>query len=322
MSQYPKSKEEFELKFKNSEDCCCYLASIRWEAGFVCPYCEPKCENGKVFKRSFYKCKNCDKVISATAGTLFHDTRSLLTWFKAIWYITEHDHGVSILELQSVLDIGNYNIARDMLYRIRYAMTFNLEKLSGTVQIYNDHWGRNIKNRNGYKVADRNELLVAIQNSNNTNQKVRFKVMQDKTNWSFWYAVCCIIEEDTKVTLYHIKEKNSDSSFYRKYKFLDYCGNDFKDSKDRDNVTIFVKDWMSKTQIGKKKIINVQALLDEVSFRLNCCQSDLWEELFFHNKDSDYQVLCGELFFQIVKAAVNTPPLTKEQIEVMRKSNL
>ena len=54
----------------------------------------------------------CKRVVSATAGTIFHGTRTPLTlWFTAAWEMMTSKGGVSALKLQKTLGIGSYQTA-------------------------------------------------------------------------------------------------------------------------------------------------------------------------------------------------------------------
>lgn len=72
-----------------------------------------------------------------TAGTLFDKTRTpLRSWFAAAWYATNQKHGVSALGLQRVLGLGSYQTAWMMLHRLRRAMVRSgRERLSGIVEV-------------------------------------------------------------------------------------------------------------------------------------------------------------------------------------------
>ena len=61
-------------------------------------------------KRGKFWCIQCGYQVSATAGTLFHDThKPLRLWFEAMWYVTSQKYGVSALGLQRVLGLGSYH---------------------------------------------------------------------------------------------------------------------------------------------------------------------------------------------------------------------
>ena len=58
-------------------------------------------------KRGKFWCIQCGYQVSATAGTLFHDThKPLRLWFEAMWYVTSQKYGVSALGLAEGFGFG------------------------------------------------------------------------------------------------------------------------------------------------------------------------------------------------------------------------
>ena len=80
MEDYPRSAEEFERRFATEGNCRDYLVSLRWPDGFCCPAC--KGAKAVLVRAKLFQCSNCRRKTSATAGTMFQDTRKpLKTWF-------------------------------------------------------------------------------------------------------------------------------------------------------------------------------------------------------------------------------------------------
>jgi hypothetical protein len=79
----------------------------------------------------------CRRQTSATAGTIFQDTRKpLVMWFRAMWYVTSQTNGVSAMGLQRVLGLGNYETAWTWLHKLRRAMVRpGRDQLSGCVEV-------------------------------------------------------------------------------------------------------------------------------------------------------------------------------------------
>ena len=75
MQPYPQTILEFREWFATEQACRDYIAKLRWPEGFVCP----RCRTAKAWtrKRGNYWCSECGYQVSATAGTLFHDTHKL-----------------------------------------------------------------------------------------------------------------------------------------------------------------------------------------------------------------------------------------------------
>ena len=118
---YPGDYAELRSRFRTDAACLDYLDLLRWPVGFVCPRCQGigswRLPNGR------HKCQGCRRRVSATAGTIFHRTRTPLTlWFAAGWEMTTRKNGVSALYIQQSLGIGSYQTAWAMLHRFRTVM--------------------------------------------------------------------------------------------------------------------------------------------------------------------------------------------------------
>src|SRR5258708_11285200 len=110
MEDYPRTVEEFESRFSNEEGYRAYLVSLRWPDGFRCPRCNGA--KAVVVRNTLYQCCGCRRQTSATAGTIFQDTRKpLVMWFRAMWYVTSQKNGASALGLQRVLRLPSYETA-------------------------------------------------------------------------------------------------------------------------------------------------------------------------------------------------------------------
>ena len=105
---------DFSKKFQKNEDCLEYFKKIRWKRGFVCPYCGKKpCWTIAPYK---YKCRNCGRQTTVTAGTFFHRTHlTMQQWFKAIYYCCEKSIDATAKELKSIAGIGSYKTAQSTL---------------------------------------------------------------------------------------------------------------------------------------------------------------------------------------------------------------
>ena len=84
-----------------------------------------------------YRCSNCERRISLTAGTIFQDSRiPLQIWFRVIWQLVSQKHGISALGLQRVLGIKRYETVWTMLHKLRFAMIRpGRDHLAGTVEV-------------------------------------------------------------------------------------------------------------------------------------------------------------------------------------------
>ena len=133
---FPKTLIEFDERFLSEEACRDYLAQCRWNGRPVCGRC-----NGtrlwRIHEGRHFECAKCGHQTSLTSGTLFHRTRKpLKLWFRAIWEVCVHKHGISAADLQRILGFGSYETAWAWLHKIRRAtVRENREKLEGCAQM-------------------------------------------------------------------------------------------------------------------------------------------------------------------------------------------
>jgi len=106
-------------------------------------------------------CAGCLYPVSATAGTIFQDTRTpLRLWFRAAWSMTSQKHGASALGLQRVLGLGSYRTAWSWLHKLRRAMVRpGRDALSGTVEVDETYVGGLAEGKRG-RGADHKALVV------------------------------------------------------------------------------------------------------------------------------------------------------------------
>src|SRR6185312_10995800 len=132
---YPRTYQEFRAWFPDDAPCADYLAHLRWPEGFRCPVCG----GDKAWQTStqHWKCAECGRKTSVTAGTIFHRSRTpMSTWFAAVWFLTSQKNGISALALQQQLGFGSYETAWAWLHKLRRAMVRpDRDRLSGVVEL-------------------------------------------------------------------------------------------------------------------------------------------------------------------------------------------
>jgi transposase-like protein len=113
---------EFQQEFPDDEACAKHLAAQRWPNGFACSRCGHK-EAWYLANRQLFDCKKCRFQRSLTAGTIFHGTRTpLVKWYWLLYHMAMDKVGVSIAEMQRLLDIKQYRTAWLMGHKVRKAM--------------------------------------------------------------------------------------------------------------------------------------------------------------------------------------------------------
>lgn len=133
----------FQKEFSTEEACVKHLRVMRWPDGFRCP----RCGHDKAWfisTRNILDCKRCRAKISLTAGTIFHKTRTpLVKWYWLIYTMAMHKVGVSISEMQRVLEIKDYKTAWLMAHKVRKAMETRDSKysLAGLIEMDDSFFG-------------------------------------------------------------------------------------------------------------------------------------------------------------------------------------
>lgn len=132
---YPKSYAELRAWFDEDWKCLDYLDWLRWPDGFVCPHCHSVIAWRLSDAR--WKCADCDRKVSATAGTSFDKTRTPLTvWFAVAWRMVSDKVGISATQVQREFEFGSYQTAWTMLHRYRSVMVRpGRDRLRGDVEV-------------------------------------------------------------------------------------------------------------------------------------------------------------------------------------------
>lgn len=132
---YPRSYAQLRAWFDEDWKCLDYLDWLRWPDGFKCPHCGA--DHGWREPDRRWRCGGCDRHVSATAGTIFHGTRTPLTvWFAAAWLLVNSKFGVSATHLQQEMELGSIQTAWAMLHRYRTVMIRpGRDRLHGDVEV-------------------------------------------------------------------------------------------------------------------------------------------------------------------------------------------
>lgn len=134
---------KFQEEFASENKCAKHLEQMRWPEGFICPKCGHS-EAWFISTRNVLDCKSCRSKVSLTAGTIFHKTRtSLLKWYWLIYHMSMNKIGVSISEMQRMLEIRDYKTAWLMAHKVRKAMADRDAgyKLAGLVELDESFFG-------------------------------------------------------------------------------------------------------------------------------------------------------------------------------------
>ena len=150
---------EFQKEFSTEESCTRHLQKMRWPDGFKCPRCGHD-EAWFIRTRNILDCKSFRGKISLTAGTIFHKTlMPLIKWYWLIYHMAMYKVGISISEMQRVLEIKDYKTAWLMAHKVRKAMADRGAEyhLAGLIELDDSFFGPR-----GHKTGRRSERKSTV----------------------------------------------------------------------------------------------------------------------------------------------------------------
>lgn len=299
MENYPKTMLEFEKRFSNEESCREYLQQVRWQEGFVCPYCNHR--EYWIRENRQHQCKNCRYRISVTAGTIFQDTRiPLQLWFRAIWQVVSQKHGISALGLQRVLGLGRYETTWNMLHRLRRAMVRpGRDRLIGPVQVDETYVGGPHPGKRGRGAAGKTLVLVAVEVRDNRAGRIRLHKVKDASGASLIPSIKESIESKSEV-------RTDGWEGYSGLSSAGYSRTIIRETAEvgknllplANRVVALLKRWLIGTHQGKPSASHLDYYLDEFVFR-------------FNRRTSRSR---GLLFCRMIEQAVNIDPIKDQDI--------
>ena len=190
---YPRTLQEFDEWFPSEAACVDYLQRVRWPDGFRCPKCEAQLAWQTA--RGEFRCAECQRQTSPTAGTIFEGTRKpLRTWFLAMWYVTNQKHGVSALGLQRVLGLGSYQTAWAWLHKLRRAMVRpGRDRLHGEVEVDETYVGGVETNVAGRQTIKKSIVAIAVEIRGRGSGRIRMRRVEDVSGQSLLPFVTAVV---------------------------------------------------------------------------------------------------------------------------------
>lgn len=287
---FPGTLPEFEERFASEKACRDYLVKCRWNGQ---PRCA-RCNSDNVWPErgdTLFECAECGHQTSLTSGTLFHGTRKpLKLWFRAIWEICVHRHGISAADLQRVLGLGSYGTAWIWAHRIRRAMVREQrDGLQGSVQIDETSVGG--------KSADK-ALVVALAEEGG-----RIRLVHAPGN----HEACITPIVDSEVDAGSGVKTDGHAVYNQRTlgdRSHDAKAQSVEEKKAGDHVQLchwaasWLKRWLLGTHHGAVREKHLQAYLDEHAFR--------------HNRRKTKGV--GRLVARCLENMIARPPLTMKQL--------
>ena len=296
VEEYPRTLADFEARFATEDACRAYLIQLRWPDGFRCP----ACGHGKSWpvRATLFQCASCGRQTSATAGTIFQDTRtSLRTWFRAMWWVTSQKTGASAMGLQRVLGLGSYETAWAWLHKLRRAMVRpGRDRLSGTVEVDETYLGAREKGVRGRQTQKKALIAVAAEEVGAGIGRIRMRRIPDASADSLQAFVegavtpGSVLHTDGLLS-YDRLEKHG---YEHQIIFLKGKKESPAELLPRvHRVVALLKRWLLGTHQGAVSRAHLDYYLDEFTFR-------------FNRRTSRHR---GKLFYRLVQQAVEVDPV-------------
>ena len=300
MEDYPENIMEFEKRFSTEEACRDYLFKLKWPNGFRCPRCDH--EKAWPLKKALYQCANCDHKVSVIAGTIFHGThKSLVLWFRAIWWLTGQKNGVSALCIQKIMGLGSYKTAWVWLYKLRRAMvTPGRDNLSGIVEVDETYIGGKKPGKRGRGAEGKSLVVIAVEINGSKIGRIRLQKVPDASSKSLNDAIEKIINKGSFI-------QTDDWNGYNHLKSLGYIHEIIRQNSEVGDsllpnchlVASLLKRWLAGTHQGAVSHEHLEYYLDEFAFR-------------FNRRISTHR---GKLFYRLLQNAVKIEPIQYNDIK-------
>jgi transposase-like protein len=295
VEDYPRTLAEFDRRFATNEACRAYLVQLRWPDGFQCPKCGH--QKAWITRVVLLQCASCGRQTSVTAGTIFQDTRTpLMTWFRAMWWVTSQKTGASAKGLQHILGLGSYETAWTWLHKLRRAMVRpGRDRLTGRVEVDETFLGGLEEGHRGRGTEKKALIAVAVEQVGAGMGRIRMRRIADGSADTLQGFV---EEAVTPGSLLHtdgwISYDRLEKHGYRhRITFVKGRKGSAADPLPRvHRVVSLLKRWLLGTHQGAVTIAHLDYYLDEFTFR-------------FNRRTSRHR---GKLFYRLVQQAVAVDP--------------
>jgi transposase-like protein len=230
--------------------------------------------------------------MSVTSGTIFQDSHvSLMTWFRAMWHVTNQKNGISAVGLQRLLGLGSYKTAWAMLHRLRRAMIRpGRDRLSGVIEVDETYWGTEEEGVIGRLTEDKAVIIVAAQEDGSGIGRIRMRHIPDLTRASLHGFIAEAVEPGSTVRTDGLKA----------YLGLNGYAHDRQVQRRQTEgeyllprvhrVVSLLKRWLMGTHQGGIGQEHLDGYLDEFTFRFNRRNSASRGKLFYRFAQQAVQV--------------------------------
>ena len=237
---------------------------------FRCPRCAGT--GNWSTKRALMMYPHCGHQVSVTAGTIIHRSHlPLRTWFRAIWLIANQKHGISVLGLQRLLDLGNYKTAWSCLQKLRRAMVrSDRDRLIGHVEVDETYAGGVEPGGDRRHLGNKVLVVVAAQAEGKRIGRIRLSSMPDTSSQSLLSFVQSAIEPGSTVITDGWEGYEGLSGRGYKHKVISGSGKTVSALLPRVHlVASLLKRWLLGIHQGVVSREQLDYYLDEFTFRFN-----------------------------------------------------
>jgi transposase-like protein len=249
-------------------------------------------------------CRACRHPTSATAGTIFQDTRKpLRLWFRTMWYVTQQKHGASALGLQRLLGLSRYETAWTWLHKLRRAMVRpERDRLSGRVEVDETFVGGDEEGVYGRQIEGKALVVIAVEERGRGVGRIRMARVADASAASLHLFIQKSIEPGSII---HTDGWDGYSGLEQKGYRRERTVLSGKGKKAAVRllpgvhlVAALLKRWLLGTHHGAVSADHLDYYLDEFTFR-------------FNRRTSRSR---GKLFYRLVQQAAQIGPTPRHAI--------
>ena len=231
-----------------------------------------------------------------------HGTRkSLILWFKAMWWFTTRKSGVNAINLQDLLGLGSYNTAWLWLQKLRNCtVRQDRDKLAGSVEVDEFYLGGPKSGKRGRGAEHKCAVAIAVERKKPKLGRLRLQVIEDCSAGELVPFVQANVNFGSNIT--------TDGWLgYNPLPVGDYKHQKVFKNKAKDNESVLpgahlvislVKRLILGTFQGRFEKKYLQRYLDEYVFRFN--------------RRTTKSV--GKRFYRIVQQSMVTPTMTRQQV--------
>lgn len=233
---------QFKEQFPNDEACLHYLFEKRFGKLTGCSNCSVESKFNRVKNRRSYQCPVCSFQIYPTAGTIFHQSTTPLTyWFTAIYMFTTTRNGVAAKELERQLDVC-YKTALRMAHQIKKLMEDSeTEQLFGEIMVDETYLGMISKHKH-MKVRAKELNLggakgkIGVFGMMQKNGKVITKIMGEANQKSLLSVIRKNVKENSTIVSDGYNAYASVDEYFDKHVVIDHRKGEYTHGKHSTNA--------------------------------------------------------------------------------------